>query len=231
MIFTARQLEDLHKTNGHVVLPYGARLTPLAVDWARAKKIQVGYGPDDLVKSQANGATSTAGPADGAKPQAAGEAPGAFLWWCDGPCGAAKAAVGAQAKESPLSAVDLPGDAKQLVPVIKQIAAAVKNGKSAGGVLLVQSGAAAVVLANRCPSLRAMPGTTLESLEAGISQVAANVLVIEYPGKTFPQIRNLLSRFVRARRELGEDVKRQMQELTAEPAASGCGCGGGGGRH
>ena len=227
MIFTARQLEDLHKSNGHVVLPYGARLTPLAADWARAKKIQIGYGPDELVKSQGNGTAKGIGAADGAKPQAAG-APGAFLWWCDGPCGAAKAAVGAQAKESSLSAVDLPGEAKQLVPTIKRIAAAVKEGKSTGGVLLVQSGAAAVVLANRCPSLRAMLGTTLESLEAGINQVAANVLIIEYPGKTLPQIKNLLSRFVRAKRELSEDVKRQMQELMAEPAASsGCGCGGG----
>lgn len=227
MIFTARQLEDLHKTNGHVVLPYGARLTPLAVDWARAKKIVVGYGPDELVKAQGNGVAKGIGATDGAKPQAVGGAPGAFLWWCDGPCGAAKAAVGAQAKESSLTAVDLPGDAKQLVPVIKRIAAAVKEGKSTGGVLLVQSGAAAVVLANRCPSLRVMLGTTLESLEAGISQVAANVLVVEYPGKTFPQIKNLVSRFVRARRELSEDVKRQMQELMAEPASGGCGCGGG----
>jgi hypothetical protein len=227
MIFTARQLEDLHKTNGHVVLPYGARLTPLAVDWARAKKIVVGYGPDELVKSQGNGPAKAVGVGDGAKPQAAGGVPGAFLWWCDGPCGAAKAAVGAQAKESSLSAVDLPGDTKQLVPVIKRIAAGVKGGKSTGGVLLVQSGAAAVVLANRCSSLRAMLGTTLESLEAGISQVAANVLVIEYPGKTFPQIRNLLSRFVRAKRELSEDVNRQMQELMTEPANGGCGCGGG----
>src|SRR3954453_20407027 len=217
MIFTARQLEDLHRTNGHVVLPYGARLTPLAVDWARSKKIVVGYGPDELVKSQGNGAPAPVGGTGGGKPQT-GTAPAAFLWGCDGPCGAAKAAVGSQAKESSLSAVDLPGDPKQLVPVIKQIAAAVKNGKSTGGVLLVQSGAAAVVLANRCPSLRTMLGTTLESLEAGISQVAANVLVIEYPGKTLPQIRNLLSRFVRAKRELSEDVKRQMQELTSEPA-------------
>jgi len=223
MIFTARQLEDLHKTNGHVVLPYGARLTPLAVDWAKGKKIAIGYGPDDLVKTQGNGA---------AKPQAASveASSGAYLWWCDGPCGAAKAAVGAQGKESSLAAIDVTSDPKQLVPTIKQLAAAVKSGKAAGGVLLVHSGAAAVVFANRCPALRAILGTTLESLEAGISQVAANVLVIEYPGKTFPQIKNLLSRFVRAKRELGEDVKRQMLDLSAEPGSAGCGCGGGG-RH
>src|SRR5215217_7185707 len=127
MIFTARQLEDLHKSNGHVVLPYGARLTPLAVDWARSKKIAVGYGPDELVK-QSNGAKPAAGigAADATKAQAPA---GAFLWWCDGPCGAAKAAVGAQAKESSLSSVELTADPKNLVAVIKQVAGAVKEQK------------------------------------------------------------------------------------------------------
>ena len=210
MIYTARQLADLHKSNGHVVLPYGARLTPLATDWARAKKIQVGYGPDELVKLQ--GALGAGGVGKAATTQATA---GAFLWWCDGPCGAAKAAVAAQAKESSIGAVDLPADVKQLFTTIKRIAAAVKDGKSVGGVLLVQSAAAAIVLANRCPSLRAIVGTTLESLEAGIAQVAANVIVIEYSGKTFPQIKNLISRFVRAKRDLGEDVKLQLQELAS----------------
>jgi hypothetical protein len=212
MIFTARQLEDLHKSNGHVVLPYGARLTPLAVDWARAKKIVVGYGPDELVR-QSNSSASPRGigTLDGAKPQTAG----AFLWWCDGPCGAAKAAVGALAKESSLSPIDLPSDLKQLPSVIRKLAAAVKEAKSAGGLLLVQSASAPVVLANRCRSLRAMVGTTFESVEAGIAQVAANVLVVEYPNKSFSQVKNLLSRFVRAKRSLSEDVKRQLEELAS----------------
>jgi hypothetical protein len=213
MIFTARQLEDLHKANGHVVLPYGARLTPLAVDWARAKKIVVGYGPDELVKqSNASVASRGIGGSDGANLQAM---VGAFLWWCDGPCGAAKAAVGALAKESNLAAVDVPADVKQLVPVIRRIAASVKENKASGGLLLVQSASAAVVLANRCASLRAVVGTTLESLEAGISQVAANVLVVEYPSKSFSQIKNLLSRFVRARRDVSAELKRQLEELAS----------------
>ncbi|MGB7156531.1 MAG: hypothetical protein WBD40_00610, partial [Tepidisphaeraceae bacterium] len=46
MIFTARQLEDLHRTNGHVTVPVGTRMTPLAQDWLRAKKIAVKYGPN-----------------------------------------------------------------------------------------------------------------------------------------------------------------------------------------
>jgi hypothetical protein len=226
MIYTARQLEDLHKSNGHVVLPYGARLTPLALDWARAKRIQVGYGPDEMVKSQGTAAAvSASGEASAAKPPAAGS----FLWWCDGPCGAAKAAVGALAKESPLTAVDLPADAKQLVPVIKRIAGSMKEDKAVGGVLLMNSGGAATVLANRVPVLRAILGTTFESLEASLTGVAANVLVLEYPRKSFSEIRNLISRFVRAKRELSDELTRQLKELSSD-VPGGCGCGGGG-RH
>jgi hypothetical protein len=210
MIFTARQLEDLHKSNGHVVLPYGARLTPLAVDWARSKKIAVGYGPDDLVKSSTGAKREVEAPSEPSSTAAA-----AFLWWCDGPCGAAKAAVGALAKESNLSAIDIPSDLKQLLPVIKKLATSVKEGKATGGLLLVQSASAATVLANRCKSLRAIVGTTLESLEAGIAQVAANVLIVEYPSKSFSQIKNLLSRFVRAKREPSQDLKRQLEELSS----------------
>jgi ribose 5-phosphate isomerase RpiB len=222
MIFTARQLEDLHKSNGHVVLPYGARLTPLATDWARSKKIQVGYGPDELVKSQGNGAAKPVGEGTAAKPQA----DGGFLWWCDGACGAAKAAVGALAKESSLVAIDLPADTKQLVTVIKRIAAAVKGGKSTGAVLILNSGGAASVLANRVPALRAILGTTFESLESSVTSVAPNVLIVEYPRKSFSELRNLISRFLRAKREPSDDLTRQLKELANE-TPSGCGCSGG----
>jgi hypothetical protein len=219
MIFTARQLEELHRSNGHVVLPYGARLTPLAVDWARGKRIQVGYGPDELVKESKPAVAA----ADGAKPQAA-VGVGGFLWWCDGPCGGAKAAVGAIGKESSVLPIDVPAESNQLFAVIRRIAASVKDGKAMGAMLLVNGAGAAVVLANRAPALRAVVGTSLESLEAAIAAVAANVLVVEYPRKSFSEIRNLLSRFVRAKRELSNEFSRQLKELSDE-SSSGCGCG------
>jgi hypothetical protein len=214
MIFTARQLEDLHKSNGNgqLVLPYGARLTPLAADWVRYRKINVGYGPDEMVKTSSI-KRSAVPEASRAKPQPPGV--GAFLWWCDGPCGAAKAAVGALGRESSVAAIEFPPDPRQLVPVIKKLAADVKSASTTGGLLLLQSGGAAIVLANRCPSLRAILGTTFESLEAAIAAIAANVLIIEYPRKSFSEIRNLLSRFVRASRELGDDVRRQLQEVAS----------------
>ena len=202
MIYTARQLEDLHKTaNGPLVLPYGARLTPLAADWIKAKKVSVGYSnvepPKPPVKA-INGVPT--------------ESTTGLLWWCDGPCGAAKAAIAAQSKETPLA----PFEAKDLLTAIKHLAAEVKAARAHGGVLLVQTAASALLFANRCPSLRAMLGTSLETVEQGIQSVAANVLVIEYAQKTLPQIKNLLGRFARAgKRELSDEVKLQLQELSS----------------
>jgi hypothetical protein len=114
-----------------------------------------------------------------------------------------------------MAAIDLPSEVSQLVPVIKRMAAEVKASRSGGGVLLVKSAAEAIVFANRCPSLRAIVGTCLESVEQGISSVAANVLILEYPYKSLPQIRNLLSRFARGNRSVSEETGRKLQELAA----------------
>jgi len=212
MIVTARQIEDLHRQNGAngcVTLPYRARLTPLAQDWVRAKRVVLGYGDLEATKE---------GRGENAKPRAAeppSSASGAFLWWCDGPCGPAKAAVVAHEKESNLHPLEKPADANQLVSVVKAIVVEVNAGRAAGAVLLVQHGATATVFANRCPSLRAILGTCMEAVEQGVRQVAANVLIIEYPYKTLAQVRNLLARFTRAKREPSEEVRRQLKELAS----------------
>ena len=41
MIFTARQLEELQRSNGQITLPYRARLTPLAQDTLHARRVTV----------------------------------------------------------------------------------------------------------------------------------------------------------------------------------------------
>ena len=207
MIYTARQLEDLHRSHGQLVLPYGARLSPLAADWARAKKITVGYSNVEAPKPTVQPMGQSHQPSTNGTP---------FLWWCDGPCGAAKAAVSSQAKETNLNLINLPADAKNIVAAIKHLAIEVKSNRATGGVFLVQTGAMPMLFANRCPSLRAVLGTCLESVEQGIQSIAANVLIIEYPYKTLSQIKNLLSRFVRAgQRPLSDEVKQQLQELSS----------------
>jgi hypothetical protein len=227
MFLTARQLEDLHRangSNGHLVLPYRARLTPLAADWVRARKIALGYS-DDGVRPENGKATAREAPtplavshsaAAVASPGAATAPPsGAILWWCDGPCGPAKAALVSQSKESPLRPIELPAESRQLVPVIRSLAGEINSGRASAGVLLVQSAAAAMVYANRCPSLRAIVGTCLDAVDQGIQQVAANVLVIEHPHRTLHQVKSMLARFCRAGRELPEEVRRQLEGLGA----------------
>jgi hypothetical protein len=214
MIITARQLEDLHKRhggNGRLTLPYRARLTPLAADFVRAKKIVLGYSEISNLKS---GIDPISNLKSEIVPPAISQVSSGFLWWCDGPCGPAKAAVVAEEKQSNLRALDRPADSKQIVGAIKALGANVKTGQAAGGVLLVQTAALAVVYANRCPSLRAILGTCLESVEQGVQEIAANVLIIEYPYKTLQQIRNMLTRFLRAQRSLSEEAGRQLQELS-----------------
>ena len=136
-----------------------------------------------------------------------------MLWWCDGPCGQAKAALAAQARESNLQPAPVPPEPKYLVGAIKHLAQEIRNDRAAAGILLVQSGAAAVVFANRCPSLRAILGTCRDAVQQGVDLVAANVLVVEHPYQTLPQVRNLLSQFLRMRRDVNDDVKRQLKEL------------------
>jgi hypothetical protein len=72
-----------------------------------------------------------------------------------------------------------------------------------------------MLYANRCPSLRAVLGTCLEAVEQGVRLVAANLLVIEHPYKTLQQTKTLLARFVRGRRELSDDVVKQLSELSS----------------
>ena len=202
MIYTARQLEEVHKNNGHVRLPIGARLSPMAADWLRAKKLSVVYdeGP---------------GPEGPGLAKPAASAAGYFLWWCDGPCGAAKAALLAQAKETNLQPMTINSEPKHTAAAVKQMAREVREGQAVGGVLLVQTGAAATVFANRCPSLRAILGTCRDAVQQGIDSVGANVLIIETPHLNLAQTRNVLSLFVIRRREPNEGVKRQLQELAS----------------
>jgi hypothetical protein len=58
-------------------------------------------------------------------------------------------------------------------------------------------------------------GTSIHAVDEAAKQIAANVLVIEHPGKALPQVRNMLSRFVKSNREMSEELSRQLRELAA----------------
>jgi hypothetical protein len=209
MMVTARQLADLHKAaggKGQIVLPYRARLTPLAADWVRSGKVTIGYSD----------AAATASEKPAEKPVAASPAAtGGFLWWCDGPCGQVKAAISMEARQTGMREID-PSPAKcPLTAALKIVGGEVKGGKAIGAVIVVESGAAAVVLANRSPALRAIVGTALATVDQGVNQVAANVLILEHPRLSLAQARNLIARFVRGKRLLSDQTRSQIAELSS----------------
>lgn len=213
MILTQRQLETMHNGNGRIVLPYRARLSPLAQDWIKKKRIEIGYADIETNITPKVGATSRL-PAQ--PPTQASH----FAWWCDGPCGPAKAAITNLARESNLSELQIPQETKATASAIKKLSEQVHSNQIDGGILLVKTGAVAMVLANRCTNLRAVLGTCLDSLEQGLQQIAANVLVLEHPYVTLMQARNLVTRFVKAKRRLPDDVNALIAQV------ANCGCKG-----
>ncbi len=210
MFFTARQLEQMHRSKGCIVLPYQARLTPAARDWVRLNKVQIGYGDEKLAD-----VSCCEGPAPRiTRAQASGDGQRlSWLWWCDGPCAAARAAIVGMGREANLVPLDLANDPKRIVEVIRTLAGEVKAQRAAGGILAVNAAAEALVYANRCPGLRAIAGTSMTAVEIGVRDVAANVLVIEHPRATLMQVRNLLARFVRGQREVSESLRQRLREL------------------
>ena len=204
MFYTARQLESLLKENGSIVLPYRARLTPLAQDWLRQKKLSVGYA-DVEAKPLREGSKNPVLESPKNEPK--------YLWWCDGPCGSAKAALMNAGREATLEAMAILEDSTRVLSAIRHLASEVKSGNATGGVLVVKRSAVASVYANRCSSLRAIVGTSLPTVEAGINELAANVLILEADQLTLREMKHLILRFAKAPRELEESVVRELNDL------------------
>jgi ribose 5-phosphate isomerase RpiB len=240
MIVTARQLEDMHKSaggSGQIVLPYRAKLTPLAKDFIRAKKIELGYAevstpsPGTPGEGRGEGTSAFPGlstvegsvqnsafknlPSSYLSPGVSGTGMAGCLWWSDGHAGPAKAAMTTEERQSGVKPLAVANDEANLINAIRSIAKEIKSGNSSGAVLLVKSGARAMVFANRCPSIRAVLGTCMESVEQGVDQIAANVLVIEHPHNNLSQIRNLLTRFLHRPRKLSPQIEQQLKELAS----------------
>lgn len=188
---TGRQVDAIEGT----VLPlaFGAKLTPLARDRAKERGLTI----------RRVGATGAAG----AKAQAT-----TWHWWIAGHCPAVEQLTGEMKQR--LSPISAKRELSQLHRVAAELAKKVKAGASAGGVLFVPTAAQAICYANRCPSLRASVATCGEAVEQAIDQLAANVLVVEYPHHGGQAMRAMVERFITADRPSLPRVESQLKELT-----------------
>lgn len=197
-IVTASQLEAAFKANpdGVAVLAADARLTPLANDLARqqAKRVR---------RLTTSGSTSNA---------AAASAPSLpWLWWIDGACPVVQEVT--TVRRDRLRRCGANATPGALGQAIRDLAAAVKAKRVAGGLLFVHSAARAVCLANRCPSLRAVVGTCGESVEEAVQQLGANVLIVEYPHHGLRSASAMVDRIMQSVPQAPPAVERDLADL------------------
>jgi hypothetical protein len=203
MILTQRQLEQLLKAHGQIVVPYRARLTPMAADWVRHNKVSIGY---------------VEAPAGAIGVDFSNKAPDPklpFLYWSDGPNGVAKAALMTAARETKLDAMPVGEGEKYLAGAVKRLNFQIGDQKAAGGVLLTRNPGLATILANKATHLRAIVACNLTMVEEAIAAMAANVLVLPHEGFSLTQMRNLITRFCQAQRPSVEVFEKQLAELNS----------------
>ena len=201
MFVNARQLQDQFRATGKIILPAGARLTPLAVDFVRTNKLAV----DTLVE--------TSRPISLASP-ISGLASSKVQYWFGTTSGVGKAAVLSATHEHSLSSLPVAFEATQLITAIREIRDLVANKKLVGAILVVDHAGAANVLVNRVSSLRAVVATSLASLTHALNTIAANVLIIEPGSMPLGVMKNLVTSFLRGVRPADVSVERLLAEVT-----------------
>jgi hypothetical protein len=160
-----------HSLNGHreVVLGPDTVLTPLAGEELRSRDVQVTRAaPEAAVKN---------GPAWG--------------YGADRPYGMVRSAVQAATREG-LRVRELPG-AEGALPCrwAKAVAECLAKGTCAGGVLFCEDPGLVCCVANKVAGLRAVSVTTVGQAARATLGLAANLLVVEMPGRTFFEVRQI----------------------------------------
>ncbi|MAE62845.1 MAG: hypothetical protein CMJ18_01115 [Phycisphaeraceae bacterium] len=196
-IVTANQLQEAMDAapDGVAVLATDARLTPLANDLARQEPDRIRRATAQAAASGAAGVTVATG----------------WLWWSDGPCPVVDEVV--RQRRDRIQ----PLHAGQLAQAIRDIAGQMHGGRIPGALLFVHSAARAMCYANRCPSVRAVVGTCGEAVEQGISEMGANVLVIEHPHVGPAAMSAMVDRMIQQVPNVPTQVQRDLAEMARCP--------------
>ncbi len=217
MILTQRQLEQIFKQNGQIVIPYRARLTPSAQDWIRHNKIKIGY---DEVKLDLQQKPAPPGWAHLNKQ---------YLWWSDGPDGVSKAAIGMSAREVMLKPMPILEDGSRAISAVRTLSHAIAGSAASGGVIVAKNPAIACLIANKCTNLRAVIATSLAGVEEAVHTIAANVLIVEREKWPLSPLKNLLVRFCKLDRKMDRVLEDELKTLLTpstysqqKPCCEGC---------
>jgi hypothetical protein len=197
-IVTAEQLERAvaSSSNGVALLAHDARLTPLANDFVREH-------PKKMLRlDPTHPRPEFAIPVQGQLP---------WIWWADGFCSAVQDITARLRDRIQPSAA--PRDAAGLAQIVQDLAASIRTRRAQGGVLFVRNAALALCYTNRCAALRAVIGTCDEAVDQGITELGANVMVIEYPHVGPKKMESMVQRMLRQSPNVPAHVQRQLTEL------------------
>lgn len=218
MILTQRQIEQLFKTHGKLVIPFRARLTPSAQDWVRHNKVALAYDEIKLDLSQKPAASH------------AGVNQAKYLWWADGPDGIAKAAIGMSAREVALEPMPILEDCSRAISAVRTISQSITSSTAHGGVIVAKNPAIASLLANKASNLRAVVASSMAHVEEAINTIGANVMVIEREKWSLSPLKNLLVRFCKLPRKTDTVIEAELKSLagacpckTSAPRPASCG--------
>ncbi len=195
-IITAQQLQSAiaNAPDGVAVIAHDARPTPLANDFIREHPAKVRRA--DAASTGLKRAASLGQP---------------WLWWADGHCPAVAATMAGLGGKAVLSGASR--SEAGLVHVLRDLANGIRQQTITGGLLFVRSAARATVLANRNPSLRAIIGTCPEAVEQGISQIGANILIVEYPFISPERLASMATRITHSKPTTSSHVERELSDM------------------
>ncbi len=210
MYLTARQIEQIVRETGSLVLPWGARLTPAAQDLVRARKMELRFD----VAAPATKAALAAASTSVVKVTPARS----FLWWSGIAAGPCKAALAMASRDEAIAELVILEDASKVDAAARALSAAIAERRAAGGILIVEHSGLAGLLCNRDANLRAVVGTSLASIDAAIQAFAANVLILEPASFPVMSLKNMILRFARPVRPADSAARFASQ------AKGGCAC-------
>jgi ribose 5-phosphate isomerase RpiB len=174
-----------------IVLPPRAVVTPLAQEELRHEGIRITREDD--------------------RPPQAGRATLGYAQ--ERPHPLVQSAVTALAREGiPVRELVQPGD-DLLCRWARAVAECVAGGECAGGVLFCQDPGLACCVANKLGGLRAVWVSTVSQAARATLTLGANLLVVEMPGRTFFEVRQILRALAASRPACPEGVACTLQEL------------------
>ncbi len=82
---------------------------------------------------------------------------------------------------------------------LRSMCRAVISGELVAGVVIMPWAADAMVLTNKIKGIRAVQGTRIESVKAGLRRFGANVMILEHAASTFHEMRTMIRVFAKDR--------------------------------